>query len=170
LYTEESRDEELDRVRTRIYINDKLFYYASPTGEGAKYLYDEELHDEGMKGVSIRVYVHDDCFFNVRPAEGATLRSLIQAILQQHNFYPQQEVNWEPVLDELLAILSRAPELMLKSDPGNKRLTLTIKSSGVKLLEGFFGFRPRYVIDVSSGTARFLSRPSKVRKRYVKAI
>lgn len=134
-----------------------------------KYVRDAELHEDAIRNVRYRVYVHDDCFFRVVPTDNVLLRRLISSILQQHSFYLQQEVNWEPVLDEVLTILSGAPELILKSDPRNKRLTLTIKSRGVRLLEALFGFRPRYIVDVSSGTARFLRRASKVGKRYIKA-
>jgi hypothetical protein len=126
---------------------------------GARYVRDDELHDEGIRGVRIRVDVHDDCYFTVRPAEGDTLQSLLHAILQQHSFYLQIEVDWELLLDELAALLPRVPAVELESDARRKRLTLTVKERRVSTIEALFRRRPRYVVDVSTGTAHFLNRP-----------
>lgn len=131
--------------------------------------YGEQLDDDEIKGVSMRVHVHDDCFFNVQPAEGKILHNLVAAILEQHSFYLGREVDWEPIMDEIKQILAQVPAMELKSDPRRTRLTLTVKSKGVRMSEALFGFRPQYIVDVSSGVARFVYRPARVRACYLKA-
>lgn len=134
-----------------------------------KYVHDAELHEDAIRNVRYRVYVHDDCFFRVEPVDDKLLRKLILCILEQHSFYLEQQVDWEPALDEIVGVISRAPAVAFKSDPGRKRLLLTLKTSGVKMTEALFGFRPRYVVEICQGTAHFRARPAKVRQRYTKA-
>jgi hypothetical protein len=135
---------------------------------GPREVRNDKLHDEGIHGVHIRIDVHDDCFFKVAPVEGTTLRSLVHAILEQHSFYLQREVNWEPVLDELIQIATRVPALELKSDARRGHLILTVIRPEASMKQGLFASRPRYVVNAGTGTAFFVSRPSHIHQRYTK--
>jgi hypothetical protein len=122
------------------------------------YINDAELHEEGMRNVRYRVYVHDDCFFSVNPLDDTLLRKLILCILEQHSFYFQQEIDWSPVLEETVAIVSSAPAVEFNNDPRRKRLKLTCKKRGVHMMDALFGRRRSYFLDTASGVARFVSR------------
>jgi hypothetical protein len=124
-----------------------------------KYMNDAELHEESVRNVRYRVYVHDDCFFSVKPLDDTLLRKLILCILEQQSFYFQQEVDWSPVLEEIVAIVSNAPAVEFKNDPPRKRLKLTSKKRGVRMMDALFGKRRSYSLDIAAGIARFVSRP-----------
>jgi len=64
-----------------------------------------------------QVYFHDDCFFSIQPVDQTLMTKILSQILDLHNYYMKEEINWSSIIPFMQGKLMEAREIELKSDP-----------------------------------------------------
>jgi hypothetical protein len=66
------------------------------------------------------IYSHDNCFFSIEPISTDLLIQVIRTILQQHNYYLGEEVQWDEIESRLMKIIKSNKQIEIQSDPKKK--------------------------------------------------
>jgi hypothetical protein len=98
------------------------------------------------------IFSHDNCFFYVEPVSDEVLKSIIQAILQQHSYYLGKEIEWKEVETLLIEIIKNNDEVSIQSDPKKRCVWI----SQIESKKGWFWkkFRQGTII-IDGGKAHF---------------
>ena len=67
--------------------------------------------------IQFYIFSHDNCFFEIEPISEVLMFQVVQAILQQHNYYLDQDIQWERIIPKILRIISSNKEVDIQSVP-----------------------------------------------------
>lgn len=72
-----------------------------------------------------QVFVHDDFLFHVASPDASVLAEVVHSILRMHSFYMGLDIDWLPVLDEVVGRIGRSPKhVLLESDVAHRCLRI----------------------------------------------